>query len=105
VLVQIIRGFSSFLAGGPSSLGRIGGAISGTGCLVSQPFTAGENRSYSIFWVVTSDPRHPGYKTPTVVPESSIERVVRGVHSTGGRIGTHLLPQVPPWDSVVRSWG
>jgi hypothetical protein len=34
-------------------------------CLIPQPFTAGGNRLYPDFWVVTSDPWYPGYKTPT----------------------------------------
>jgi hypothetical protein len=35
------------------------------GCMVPQSFTAGGNRSYPKFWVVTGDPRYPGYLTPT----------------------------------------
>jgi hypothetical protein len=35
----------------------------------------------------------------------SVERVVGAVHSTGGRIGTHMLLWVPPRDLVVRTWG
>jgi hypothetical protein len=39
-------------------------AISGTGCLVPQSFATGGNQSYPYFFVVTSDPWYPGYKTP-----------------------------------------
>jgi hypothetical protein len=28
-------------------------------------FSAGRNRSYPDYWVVTGDPWYPGYKTPT----------------------------------------
>jgi hypothetical protein len=38
-------------------------------------------------------------------PQPSVERVAEGSHSTVGRIGTHMLLQVPPQDSVVRSLG
>jgi hypothetical protein len=70
------------------------GPISGMGYLVPQPFSDGRNWSYQDFLVITSDLRYPGYKTPTVAPEPSIEWVARAVHSMGGRIGTHMLVQV-----------
>jgi hypothetical protein len=63
--VSIIPEFSSFYVGHPSSLARSGGVIPSMGCVVSQPFSAGENRSYLNFWAITGDPRYPGYKTPT----------------------------------------
>jgi hypothetical protein len=53
--------FSPFEVGGPSSSTRIGGAISDTWCMIPQPFAAGGNRSYPDFWVITADPRYPGY--------------------------------------------
>jgi hypothetical protein len=40
------------------------GSFPGTGCMVPQPFTAGGNRSYPEFWVVTHGPRYQGYITP-----------------------------------------
>jgi hypothetical protein len=70
--------------------------------MVPQPFATGGKWSYLEFWVVTSDPRYPGYKTPTVAPEPSIERVAEAVCSTGGRIGTHMVLWVPSRDSVVK---
>jgi hypothetical protein len=42
--VQIAPGFSSFLVGGPSPSARSGEAISGTKCLVPQPFAIGGNQ-------------------------------------------------------------
>jgi hypothetical protein len=60
---------------------------------------------YPDFWAVISNPRYPRYKTPTVAPEPSIERVTRAVHLTEGRIGTHMLLWVPSRESVVRPWG
>jgi hypothetical protein len=74
-------------------------------CMVPQPSTAAWNRSYPDFWVVTSNPQYPGYKTSIVAPEPSVKWVARAVHSIGGRIGTHMLLCVPSWDSVVRTWG
>jgi hypothetical protein len=73
--------------------------------MVPQLFVAGRNRSYPNFWVITSDPRYLGYKTLIVAPEPSVERVVRAIHSMGGRIDTHMLLRVPPQYSVVGSWG
>jgi hypothetical protein len=35
------------------------------GCMVSQPFAVGGNKSYPEFWPITGDPWYPGYKTPT----------------------------------------
>jgi hypothetical protein len=60
---------------------------------------------YPDFWAVTSYPQYLGYKTPIVAPKPSLERVTGVVHSTGRRIGTHMLLQVLPQDSVVRPWG
>jgi hypothetical protein len=74
-------------------------------CVVPQPFAVGGNWSYLELWVVTSDLQYLGYKTLIVAPEPSVERVAGAVHSTGGRIGTHMLLCVPSRDSVVRSWG
>jgi hypothetical protein len=53
------------------------------------------------FWVITSDPRYPGYKTLTVAPEPFVERVVRAVRSMEGKIGTHMILWVPLRDSEV----
>jgi hypothetical protein len=58
-----------------------------------------------IFWVVTGGPQYSGYKTLIVAPEPSVELVGRVVHSTVGRMGTHMSLRVPPWDSMVRPWG
>jgi hypothetical protein len=46
-----------------------------------------------------------GYKITTVAREPSVERVVRAIHSTRGKIGTHMSLRVPPLDSVARPWG
>jgi hypothetical protein len=51
--------------------------------------------------VVTYGPWYPGYKTPAISPKPSIERVAGAVHSTGGRICTHMSLWVPPQDSMA----
>jgi hypothetical protein len=81
--------FVLFRFGGPSSSAWSGGAISGTGCTVSQPFAVVGNQSYPEFWAVTDVPWYPGYKTPTVVSEPSVERVAKADHSTVDRTCTH----------------
>jgi hypothetical protein len=58
-----------------------------------------------ICWAITSGSQYLGYKTPTVAIEPSVEHVAEVVHLMGGRIGTHMSLQVPPWDSMVRPWG
>jgi hypothetical protein len=65
-------------------------------------FVIGRNQSYLDLWAITDD---PWYKTPTVALEPTVERAVRAVHSTGGRIGTHLLLWVPSQVLEVRLWG
>jgi hypothetical protein len=74
-------------------------------CMVSQPFVTGGNRSYLEFWAITGGPWNPGYITPTVAPELSIEQVVGAGYLMGGRTGTHMVPQVPLSDSAVRLQG
>jgi hypothetical protein len=49
-----------------------------------------ESVCVQIFWVITSGLWYPGYRTPTVAPEPSIEWSARAVHWMGGRIGTHM---------------
>jgi hypothetical protein len=49
-------------------------------------------------WAITDAPRYPGYKTPIVAPEPFIEWVARAVHSTEGKISTHMLLWVPSQD-------
>jgi hypothetical protein len=61
--------------------------------------------SYLDLMAVTGGLRCPGDKTPIVAPEPSVEWVVEAVHSTGGRIGTHMSLWVPPRYSVVMPWG
>jgi hypothetical protein len=60
-MVWITSEFSFFYVEGHFSSARSGGVISDTGCMVPQPFTTEENRSYLEFWVITGDPRYPGY--------------------------------------------
>jgi hypothetical protein len=69
--------------------------------VVPQPFTAGGKRSYLDLWVVTGDPRYPGYKTPTIAPKPSIARVAGADHLTGGIIGTNMMLRVSSRDSEV----
>jgi hypothetical protein len=52
---------SSFYVGGPSPSAWSGGALSGTGYMVPQPFSTEGNRSYSEFWTITDDPWYMGY--------------------------------------------
>jgi hypothetical protein len=59
--------------------------------MVPQSFTAGGNRLYPEFYVITSDPWYPGYFTMTVAHEPSVERVVGAGHSMVGRIGSHMI--------------
>jgi hypothetical protein len=79
--------------------------ISGMGCSVLLPSAARGNWSYPDFWAVICGPWYHGYRTPIVAPEPFVERVVGAIHSTGGRIGTHMLLRVPLRDSVVRPCG
>jgi hypothetical protein len=59
--------------------------------MVPQPFTTGGKQSYPKFWAVTDDLVYSGYQTMTVAHEPSIEWVAGAGHSTGGRMGTHML--------------
>jgi hypothetical protein len=45
-----------FLIWGPSSSAKSGGAISGMGRMVLQPFVARGSRSYLEFWPITGNP-------------------------------------------------
>jgi hypothetical protein len=93
--VRIALRSISFYVCGPSPSARSGGTISGMGYLVPQPFGAGGNWAVSKFvFSITGDPRCPTYKTPIVAPEPSVERMAEAVHSTGGRIGTHISLRV-----------
>jgi hypothetical protein len=56
VKVSISPRFISFKVGGPSSSALSGGAISGMGCMVPQPFATGGSRSYPKFWAITGGP-------------------------------------------------
>jgi hypothetical protein len=67
VKVSISPRFISFKVGGPSSSALSGGAISGMGCMVPQPFATGGSRSYPKFWAITGGPWYPGYWTPTKI--------------------------------------
>jgi hypothetical protein len=80
--------------GGPSSLARNGRDVSGTECMVSQPFCRWGIQSYTCCWVVTGDLRYLGYKTSTVVPEPSVERVAESGRSSDGKIDTHMILRV-----------
>jgi hypothetical protein len=61
--------------------------------------------SYSEFWAVTSGLWYPRYKTPIIASEPSVEWVSGAIYSMRGSVGTHISLQVPPQDSVVRTWG
>jgi hypothetical protein len=55
--------------------------------------------------MIYGDLWYPGYFTPTVAPEPSVEQVAGAGNSTVGRIGTHMLLWALSWDSAVRLWG
>jgi hypothetical protein len=40
-------------------------------------FTAGGNRSYPECWVITDDPRYPGYTTPTCMEDVNVSNDLR----------------------------
>jgi hypothetical protein len=61
----------------PSFSAWSGGALSGTGCIVPQPFAVGGNRSYPEFWAVTGGPWYWGYFTLIVSPEPCVEWAVK----------------------------
>jgi hypothetical protein len=69
--------------------------------MVPQSFATSGDWPYLDFWAITGDPRYPGYKTPTVALEPSVERVVEVIHLMGGRIGTHMILRVPQRNSEV----
>jgi hypothetical protein len=48
----LLQGSVPFRLVAPPLQAKNGGAISGTGCMVSQPLAARGNRSYLEFWVV-----------------------------------------------------
>jgi hypothetical protein len=90
-----------FWMGGPTSLDGSGGAIPSMGCMCPQPSCYWRSQSYLGCQAIISDPQYPNYKTPTVVPEPSIERVARAGSLTDGRIGTQMILWGPPWDSGI----
>jgi hypothetical protein len=69
--------------------------------MVPQSFVVGGNRSYPNSWAVTGDPWYPGYKTLIVAPEPFVKQVIGVICLMRGRIGTHMILWVPPWDSEV----
>jgi hypothetical protein len=71
--VIILRGLSTST--------RSGGAISGTECMVPEPFATGGNWSYLELWAVTSGSRYVGYKTLTVALEPSVEQAAEPILS------------------------
>jgi hypothetical protein len=65
------------------------GTVSGTGCLVLQPFATGGNQSYSDSWAVTGDQRYPGYKTLTLLLSSYILEAI--MNNTSIVLHIHIL--------------
>jgi hypothetical protein len=59
--------------------------MSSMSCMVPQPLATRGNRSCPEFWVITGDQRYPGYRTPIVAPEPSIEWSVKK-HPLDGRL-------------------
>jgi hypothetical protein len=70
---------------------RVVRSFASMGYMVPQPFAAGGNQLYLEFWAVTDGPWYPGYITPIVAPEPSIEQVARVGHSTMRRTCTHMV--------------
>jgi hypothetical protein len=60
----------SFLKVGAPSLAWTGGALSGMGCMVPQPFVARGNRSYTNFFAITSSLQYPGVFYPDSSPRA-----------------------------------
>jgi hypothetical protein len=63
-----------------------------------------EGTGHIYSWVITGDPV-PRVQNLIVALEPSVKRVAMAIHSTGGRIGTHMSLRVSLWDSVVRPRG
>jgi hypothetical protein len=70
--------------------------------MIPQPFATEGNRSYSEFWVLTSDLWYLGYFTPTLAPEPSVEWVVGAGHSMVGITGSHMVLWALLRDLTVR---
>jgi hypothetical protein len=60
-----------------------------------------EGTSYPDYWIITGDPRYPGYKTLTVGPELFVEQVAKAGRLRDGRMGTHMILRGLLWDSEV----
>jgi hypothetical protein len=73
--------------------------------MVPQQFAIGGNRLYLEFWAVTGVLRSPGYFTPTVAHEPSVECMVENVLSTRGGIGARMYLQALPRELVAILWG
>jgi hypothetical protein len=52
-------------------------------------------------WVIIGVPQYPRYKTSTIAFEPFVERMAGATRSMGGRIGTHMLLQVPSQDRLT----
>jgi hypothetical protein len=50
---------------------------------------------------ITDDPWNSGYKTSTVAPEPSVERVAEAGRLSDGRIDNHMTLQGPLLDSKI----
>jgi hypothetical protein len=62
---------SAWLVAPPLQAGVVG-TFPSMGCMVSQPFAVGGNRSYPEFWVITGSLRYPGSITLTQLTVSNL---------------------------------
>jgi hypothetical protein len=61
----------------------------------SQPFVARGNQSYPKFWVVTDDPRYPGYLTLTLAPDGGQNRYSDVIVNTSAGFGGDIMGPKP----------
>jgi hypothetical protein len=75
--------------------------VPGTGCMVPQPFCYWRELIISRLLGRNQRPVVSGFKTLTVAPEPSVDRVVGVSDLMDGRIGTHMILRGSPRDSEV----
>jgi hypothetical protein len=104
-MMWIVPGISSFQVGGPSSSAWSGGGVPWYEVYVSPVVCHWREPIVSKVLGRSRQPSVPGYITPTITPEPSIERVAEADHSTVGGTATHMVLWALPWYSVVRMQG
>jgi hypothetical protein len=77
----------------------------GMGCMVSQPYGTGENRSYPGVLSHNWWPTVPGVNYPNSNSRALRERVAGAGRSTVGGTGSHMVLWTLLRDSAARLWG